>query len=211
MTLKPLTMYTFFIKGFVIGLTIAVPIGPIGILCIQRSLQKGFKFGLMTGIGATLADSLYGLIASFGLASMSPFLVQYQSWIQFIGGLFLAYIGGKLLWSPVLLKSTNKSEESTWHALSTSFLLTLANPATILAFIAIFASLGTTPSDSMQSTSLILGVFLGSATWWLLLTTFVSCILHHHLKPSMLIFLNRLAGLIILCLGIYTLYILYMK
>src|SRR5579872_6395957 len=93
-------MITLFIKGLIIGFAIAAPVGPIGILCIQRSLHDGFKIGLMTGMGAALADGTYGLIAGFGLTAISSMLITYQFWIQIIGGLFLFYLGIKILLTP---------------------------------------------------------------------------------------------------------------
>src|SRR4029077_8267163 len=90
-------MLPLFIKGLIIGFAIAAPVGPIGILCIQRSLHDGFKIGLMTGMGAALADGTYGLIAGFGLTAISALLIHYQIAIRIIGGLYLLYLGIKLI------------------------------------------------------------------------------------------------------------------
>src|SRR3990167_10844249 len=90
-------MTMLFLKGLLIGFAIAAPVGPIGVLCIQRSLHDGFKVGLMTGLGAALADGTYGLIAGFGLTAISSLLVAQQFWIRVIGGLFLLYLGIKLI------------------------------------------------------------------------------------------------------------------
>src|SRR5690349_8507582 len=112
-----LFMLIFFLKGLLIGLAIAAPVGPIGILCIQRSLQEGFKIGLFTGLGAAMADGTYGLMAGFGLTAISSLLVSYQFWIRILGGLFLLYLGIKLLLQPYrALKVSNNSERSSWHA-----------------------------------------------------------------------------------------------
>src|ERR1700733_1886666 len=142
-------MLIFFIKGLIIGFAIAAPVGPIGVLCIQRSLHDGFKIGLMTGLGAALADGTYGLIAGFGLTALSSLLITYQFWIRLIGGLFLLYLGIKLFFAPPRERSAGNSDKSPWHAFITTFLLTITNPATILSFIAIFAGLGlgTTSND----------------------------------------------------------------
>src|SRR5579871_6702425 len=135
-------MLILFIKGLVIGFAIAASVGPIGVLCIHRSLHDGFKIGFMTGIGAALADGTYGLIAGFGLTALSSLLIEHQFWIRLIGGLFLLYLGIKLFLTPPRDRSTGPSDRSALHALGTTYLLTLTNPTTILSFIAIFAGLG---------------------------------------------------------------------
>lgn len=129
-------------KGLIIGFAIAAPVGPIGILCIQRSLHNGFKIGLMTGLGAAFADGTYGLIAGFGLTAFSSVLISYQFWIRLLGGLFLVYLGIKLFLMPAKEKSANNPDKSIWHAFGSTYFLTLTNPATILLFVAVFAGLG---------------------------------------------------------------------
>src|SRR3990167_9228812 len=181
-------MLTLFLKGLIIGFAIAAPVGHIGVLCIQRSLHDGFKIGLMTGLGAAFADGTYGLIAGFGLTALSSFLTNHQFWIRLIGGLFLLYLGIKLFLTTPREKSAGNSDRSPWHALLTTFLLTLANPGTILSFIAVFAGLGlgTTYADYIHAIVLVLGITLGSAIWWLLLSSGVAFILHHRLNPASL-------------------------
>ncbi len=200
-------MLALFIKGLIIGFAIAAPVGPIGVLCIQRSLHDGFKIGLMTGLGAALADGTYGLIAGFGLTALSSLLIDHQFWIRLIGGLFLLYLGIKLFLTPPREKSVGNSDRSAWHALGTTFFLTLTNPATILSFIAIFAGLGLvqTGSDYVHAIVLVLGITLGSATWWLLLSGGVAFILHHRLSPAVMKNINRISGIIILSFGIFAL------
>jgi len=196
-----------FIKGLIIGFAIAAPVGPIGILCIQRSLYDGFKIGIMTGLGAALADGTYGLIAGFGLTALSSLLIAQQFWIRLIGGLFLVYLGVKLFLTRPQEKSAGHADRSPWHALSTTFLLTLTNPATILSFIAIFAGLGLsqTSSDYFHAIILVLGITLGSAIWWLLLSGGVAFILHHRLSPTVMRNINRISGIIIFSFGIFAL------
>lgn len=195
-------MLLLFIKGLVIGFAIAAPVGPIGVLCIQRSLHNGFKIGLMTGFGAAMADSIYGLVAGFGLTAVSAFLISYQFWIQLFGGLFLLYLGIKLFFSKVQEQSKTQGDKSAFHAFGTSFLLTLTNPATILSFLAVFAGLGLgSTATTAHAIALVLGITTGSALWWLLLSSGVSFILHHRLTPSTLKWINRLSGMIILGFG----------
>lgn len=193
-----------FIKGLLIGFAIAAPVGPIGVLCIQRSLHEGFKIGLMTGLGAALADGVYGLIAGLGLTAISSVLVAQQFWIRLIGGAFLIYLGIKTFLIPPREKSANSSERSAWHACCTTFLLTLTNPATILSFVAVFAGLGlgTTSSEYASAFRLVLGIILGSAMWWLLLSGGVAFVLHHRLSSAMMRDINHVSGVVIMLFGI---------
>lgn len=201
-------MFELFLKGFIIGFAVAAPVGPIGVLCIQRSLQDGFKVGLMTGVGAALADGTYGLIAGFGLTAVSSLLVAQQFWIRIIGGLFLLYLGIKLFFTR-LSESSEKadSDKSPWHACATSYLLTLANPATILSFLAIFAGLGlgTLSPDVKSAVILVLGITLGSALWWLLLSGGVAFILHRMINPTLLKLINWISASIIIAFGAFAL------
>lgn len=201
-------MFALFLKGLIIGFAIAAPVGPIGILCIQRSLQDGFKIGFMTGIGAALADGTYGLIAGFGLTAISSFMVAQQFWIRIIGGLFLLYLGIKLFLTASYERSeTGRSDKSSWHACGTSYLLTLTNPVTILSFAAIFAGLGlgTVNPNFASAVMLVVGITLGSAVWWLLLSSGIAFILHRRLNRSFFRIINWISGSIILAFGIFAL------
>lgn len=200
-------MSDLFLKGLIIGFAIAAPVGPIGILCIQRSLYDGFNVGLMTGLGAALADGTYGLIAGFGLTAISSMLVTHQWWIRIIGGLFLLYLGIKILLTPPGNKSAGMSDRSPWHACATTYLLTLTNPMTILSFVAIFAGLGlgATGTDYTHAVLLVIGITLGSAIWWLLLSGGVALILHHRITPTTMRAINGLSGIIMLAFGIFAL------
>jgi threonine/homoserine/homoserine lactone efflux protein len=200
-------LFILFLKGLLIGLAIAAPVGPIGILCIQRSLHKGFRVGLMTGLGAAFADGAYGFVAAFGLTAISSLLIKYQLWIRLIGGLFLLYLGAKLFLTAPAHEKKTKEERSSLHALCTTFLLTLTNPATILSFIGIFAGLGigTTNTNYAGSTLMVIGILSGSAVWWLFLSSMIAKILHHRLNSRALMLINRLSGLIMIGFGFFAL------
>ena len=201
-------MIELFVKGLIIGLAIAAPVGPIGLLCIHRSLTNGFKIGLMTGLGAALADGVYGCVAGFGLTAISSLLISHQLWIRAIGGLFLIYSGIKLFFIKSNNQSQNKnSEKSSLHACTTTFFLTLTNPMTILSFVAIFAGLGigTLHPNFNHAAMMVLGVVLGSALWWVILSGAVSFFLHKRINTFSLKMINRLSGTIILLFGIFAL------
>lgn len=201
-------MLALFIKGLIIGFAVAAPVGPIGILCIQRSLHDGFKIGLMTGFGAALADATYGLIAGFGLTAISSLMVAQEFWIRIIGGIFLLYLGIKiLLTSPRQKSATSKSDKSPWHACATTYFLTLTSPMTILAYVAIFAGLGlgVTSNDYLDAIFLVIGITLGSALWWLLLSGGVSLILHHRINLNNMRVINWISGITVLGFGVFAL------
>lgn len=200
-------MITLLLKGLIIGFAIAAPVGPIGVLCIQRSLHDGFKIGLMTGLGAALADGTYGLIAGFGLTALSSLLITHKYWIQVVGGLFLLYLGIKLFFTAPREKSAGKSDKSSWHAFGTTYFLTLANPATILSFVAVFAGLGlgTINPSYFDAIILVVGITIGSGMWWLLLSSGVAFMLHHRLNATMMRGINRFSGIIIFLFGAFAL------
>lgn len=197
---------SFFSRGLIIGFSIAAPVGPIGVLCIRRTLAQGRAVGLISGLGAATADGLYGSIAGFGLTFISGFLVSQQVWLRIIGGIFLCYLGI----TTFLAKPAQSAAEATGKGLigayASTFFLTVTNPLTILSFAAIFAGLGVASAGSnyLDSGILVLGVFLGSALWWLLLSTGVS-ILRKKFDDRSLIWINRISGLIIIVFGIIAL------
>src|SRR5688572_21388344 len=158
-----------FFKGMVIGFSIAAPVGPIGVLCIRRTLAEGRVTGLATGLGAAAADGLYGAIAAFGLTAISDLLVRQEIWLSLVGGLFLCYLGIKtLVTMPAERPAATKAGSSATAFIST-LILTLTNPMTILSFVAVFAGLGLSAgAGSYASAALMVsGVFIGSAIWWL--------------------------------------------
>jgi threonine/homoserine/homoserine lactone efflux protein len=196
----------FFIKGFVIGFSIAAPVGPIGILCIQRTLSGGNVQGLVTGLGAATADALYGLIAAFGLTFISNFLVDQSIWFRIIGGLFLCYLGIRAFLRKPQDQTVSAANSTTLSAYGTTFFLTLTNPMTILFFAAIFAGLGIV-SESIQYVSaglMVIGVFTGSGAWWLLLSG-ATGIFRNKISERKLALVNKISGVIILAFGVIAL------
>ncbi|MBD7938003.1 LysE family transporter [Cytobacillus sp. Sa5YUA1] len=191
------------IKGLIIGVSIAAPVGPIGILCIRRTIEHGRFVGFVSGLGAATADALYGLIAGFGLAIITNFLIEQQFWLQLIGSTFLCYLGVKIFFSRPSNKSAKAKGNKPFTAYASTFFLTITNPVTILSFIAIFSGLGITNNyTTTLSLILVLGVFLGSALWWLLLSN-IAGIVTNRMKSFSLSFVNRISGLILLLFGLY--------
>ncbi len=203
----------FILKGVLIGFSIAAPVGPIGVLCIRRTLASGRLAGLLSGLGAATADAFYGLLSAGGLTVLSGFLLGHQTWLRLVGGLFLGYLGIKTFFTepaaPVEIEAKNLSEKK-WSLLkdySSTFLLTLTNPMTILSFAAIFGGLGLestpggfTPAGFTPAASLVGGVFLGSAAWWMLLSGGMS-LLRRKVSTGWLVWVNRGSGLVIAGFG----------
>lgn len=200
-------MTDYFIKGCLIGFSIAAPVGPIGVLTIKRTLAEGRLAGFVTGMGAAVADSMYGLIVGFGLTAVSGFLLAQEFWMKLLGGLFLIYFSIKSFFAKPATKEAQTGSKGLLHHFFSTCFLTLTNPTTILSFLAIFAGLGlgAAKSDYASSMSLVSGVFAGSAFWWLLLSSFVS-FFQSKMTPRHLVWINRCSGLIILAFGIGALY-----
>jgi threonine/homoserine/homoserine lactone efflux protein len=199
--------FQVFIRGLVIGLSIAAPVGPIGVLCIRRTLAGGFRPGLLSGLGAACADALYGSIAAFGLTALSDVLVGQQDAMRLIGGAFLLGLGVRAFLAKPGGESAAEGSRSLLGALASTFLLTLTNPMTILSFAGIFAGLGLASSggDFLAAGIMVGGVFLGSAAWWVILSGAVSR-LRSKVQPVHLQWINRLSGLVILAFGVAAIY-----
>lgn len=196
------------LKGLLIGFSIAAPVGPIGVLCIRRTLAEGRAAGFVSGLGAATADALYGSIAGFGLAFLSSFLVSQGFWFRLVGGAFLLYLGVRTFLARPADGSPGSPQgpvrRSLAGAYASTLLLTLANPMTILSFAAIFAGLGIgsqTPGDYLSAATLVLGVFAGSATWWFILS-FAAGLLRSRFSRRGLAWVNRLSGAVIAGFGI---------
>jgi threonine/homoserine/homoserine lactone efflux protein len=190
--------FNLFVKGLVIGFSIAAPVGPIGVLCIRRTLAEGKISGFVSGMGAATADALYGCVAGFGVTYISNFLMGQQFAFRLIGALFLGYLGARIFFSKPAEAPSKAEGKGLAGAYASTLFLTLTNPVTILAFAAIFAGLGLGNSggDYTAGMLLVLGVFLGSAAWWLFLSTGVGLFRTWFNGPR-LRWVNRLSGVII--------------
>ncbi|MFP4440150.1 MAG: LysE family translocator [Chloroflexaceae bacterium] len=195
---------SFLWHGIIIGFAIAAPVGPIGVLCIRRTLTAGRAAGLVSGLGAATADACYGCIAGFGLTLVSNLLLSRQTGLQLLGGLFLLYLGLKTWFSPPAEHAAGAGGRGLLNAYTSTFLLTITNPMTIFAFMAIFAGLGLAQTGGNYSTAalVVVGVFTGSALWWLLLSGSVS-IFRARITPTQLLWINRIAGAVIAGFGLW--------
>jgi len=192
-------MLAVFVQALVLGFSIAAPVGAIGVLCIRRSLAEGRAVGLACGLGAATADALYGLIAGLGLVAVTSALVGSQLFLRTAGSAYLVYLGVRTFMAvpaerPAEIRPDSGRILRAWA--STAF-LTLTNPVTIMSFVAIFASLGRNASLPGRAPILAVGVFLGSAAWWLILSTAVSR-LRGRVRPIHLVWVNRASGAILI-------------
>jgi threonine/homoserine/homoserine lactone efflux protein len=196
-----------FIRGLLIGLAIAAPVGPIGILCIRRTLQDGWLVGLLTGLGAATADGTYGAIAAFGLTVVIQVLTGKAIWLQLVGGLFLGYLGIRTLLSVPSARAASNTARGMVGAYISTVGLTLTNPLTIFSFFGIFAGLGlarTGESSTLAALVLVLGVTGGSSLWWLTLSSGVA-IARQRVNELTLRIINLISGSIIFIFGIVAL------
>jgi threonine/homoserine/homoserine lactone efflux protein len=196
----------FILKGLALGFSIAAPVGPIGVLCIRRTLASGFKSGLVSGLGAATADAIYGTIAAAGLTLVADFLVRQQLWLGLLGGSFLVYLGIKTFRTPPQPEGGAAGKDSPSGNYFSTLLLTLSNPMTIFMFAAIFGGMSVQTGVTFRTNAFLLvaGVFAGSALWWLTLSAAVS-LLREKVDARLMVWVNRLAGGVITGFGVFVL------
>lgn len=197
----------FLLRGIVLGISIAAPVGPISMLIIQRTLREGRVSGLVTGLGGALADAVYGCVAAFGLTVISGLLMEHSGYIRFFGGIFLLILALKSFRSqPATTEAKVRSTGLASH-LVTTFFLTLTNPATIISFLALFAGAGLVSQsvNYVSSSALVFGIFSGSVIWSLFLTWLLSRF-RTRITHTGLVWINRLSGLILLGFAVWALY-----
>jgi threonine/homoserine/homoserine lactone efflux protein len=203
-----MTDFSLMLKGLLIGFSIAAPVGPIGVLCIRRTLAEGRAHGFVSGLGAATADGFYGTVAALGLTLISSFLLDQANWLRLIGGSYLCYLGVKTFRSqPAAQAAQVRPGRGLLGAYASTLFLTLTNPLTIFAFAAIFAGVGAEAAsgNAPGALAVVLGVFLGSCTWWLILVTLTS-LFRAKLNTTRLTWVNRASGLLILAFGVVILY-----
>ena len=191
-------MTPLFLKGLAFGFVLAATVGPMWVLCFRRTVAYGALTGFVSGMGIAVADGLYGAVAAFGLTAISGFLLRYSFWIGLAGGLFLLYLGSKTLLQMPPANAEAAQPASLAQAFLSTLGLTLANPPTILAFVAIFAGLGLSAStDYALAAMIVAGVFLGSAAWWVVLAA-AGGALRERLGARVLRAINLISGLTLL-------------
>ena len=187
-----------FFKGLAFGFMLAATVGPMWVLCLRRTLAHGAAAGFASGMGIAVADGIYGAVAAFGLTAVSGLLLAHSFSIGLAGAAFLLYLGIKTLLAKPTAIEAKRDSQSVPGAFLSTLGLTLTNPPTILAFAAIFAGLGLVSSaDYAAAGIIVLGVFLGSAGWWLILAAGAGR-LRSRIRPAHLRAVNIVSGFAIL-------------
>ncbi len=203
---------TLFLTAAGVGLAVAAPVGPMGMLCIRRTLTDGPRAGLAIGFGIAAGDAFYGLIAALGLVSVSHFMLAYDKPLHIIAGLFLLYLGIRTMLQKVPADSANNNESNgklanighagALKAFASALLLTLTNPQTVIMFAALFTTLAPRgPFSSSVALTTVFGVFCGSIAWWCFLVTAVS-LARHAIGHKLRVIIDRIAGLALAAFGV---------
>ena len=191
-----------FLRGLAIGFALAAPVGPVGILCIRRALADGRYAAFVAGLGAAFADTFYGAVAGLGLTIISSFLVEHALALRLVGGGFMTVLGGITFRTPARIEPQPLSGPGLLRDFISTFLITLSNPATILASMGVFAAIGALSNESTAASGvLIFGVFCGSTLWWLVLSGIAGA-LRERFSPQRLARLNQISGGLLLIFGI---------
>lgn len=195
---------TLFLQGLWIGLSIAAPVGPIGVLCIRRSIADGGWIGFLCGLGAAASDAVYGAVAAFGLSMVANAMTSQRHLLQFFGGLFLCYLGVRTFRSPPATQQAEVRSGGGLASFASTFLLTLTNPMTIIGFGGLFAGAGlaTNKTTSLGAIAMVSGVFLGSAAWWMFLSGSAST-LKNRITTTHLGWLNKVSGSVLSGYGLW--------
>lgn len=195
----------FFIKGLIVGFLASIPLGPVGVLCIQRTINKGRFSGIISGMGAATVDSFFALVAALGLTYIINFIEEQHFFIQLIGGGVLIFLGIKIFTTnPVkqIRRHRRKKNKLIEDYFSVLF-LTLSNPLAVFLFVAAFAGIGmvTSKDSSLKSSLIIAGVFAGAMGWWAILTFFID-LFRKRFRLKQLWWINKIAGIVIIVFGV---------
>jgi len=194
--------FIFLLKGLAIGFSLAAPVGPIGILCIRRTLAHGSKRGIIIGLSAASADMVYGIVAAFSVTLISNFIAQEQHWFRLIGGIFLFVLGYHTFFSHPATDTITSGKNGHTRTFVSTFLLTLTNPMTLFAFAVVFAGIGIDKSMGHHgyATFFVAGIFLGSLSWFSLLTSLVR-FFREIITTDGLVIINKVAGSLLALFG----------
>src|SRR5262245_38835359 len=199
---------SLFIKGLIVGFCLAAPVGPIAAICVQRTISKRWLSGVVSGLGAAAADALYGAVAAFGATIISEFLITEHEWLQKVGGVILLILGARLLFMRPVERQNGAQNRGLAGDFMSTFVLTLTNPMTFIAFAAIFATMGigAVRGRPMLTIELVGGVFAGSAAWWIILCAGAFA-LRRHFDFKRLVFVNRATGVFVIAVGLVYLFV----
>ncbi len=194
-----------FVKGMIVGFCLAAPVGPIAAICVQRTIAKRWISGIVSGLGAAAADAVYGAVAAFGATIVSEFLISEHAWLQRVGGVILLVLGLRLLLMRPIERETSNGNGGRGLVgdFASTFVLTLTNPMTFVAFAAIFATMGigAVRGEPMLTLELVGGVFAGSGAWWIILSA-GAWAFRRHFDFKRLVLVNRATGVFVIAVGL---------
>ncbi len=196
------TASAFFLKGLLIGFSLAAPIGPVGMIIIFRTIRQGRIAAFTLGFAVALADSMFGMIAGFGLTAIASYLMVHMNWMKIIGGSFMIFLAIKAFSKKIAMMEEKESNNDLIKQVLSIFILVLTNPQTILVYIAMMAGLGlgTDNMNHFNASVVIAGVFTGSLCWWFLLTTITS-LFKAKINLTRLKLVNTINGLLLSVVG----------
>src|SRR3972149_1033899 len=197
--------FGLFIKGIIIGFSTSAPLGPIGVVCVQRTLSKGRTSGFVSGMGAAFADTFYAILAGFGLSIIISFIEARQMYFEIAGIALCFFIGIKIFYSnPVKQFRPGNKKNSLFEDFASVALLTLSNPMALFFFLAVFAGLGLVHKemDLKLTFYLAIGVLAGATAWWFILSSFIN-IFRDKFRLKSIWWINKIAGAIIILFGLF--------
>ena len=204
----------FLLKGIIVGLLASIPLGPVGLLCIQRTLNKGRHSGFFSGMAAASVDAIFALIAALGLTFIINFIKEQQFFIQLVGGIVLIILGLNIFYkNPVKqIRKQKLKKNILFHDYISVFFLTLSNPVAVFLFVAALASIDIVSVESpiMSTLMVVAGVFLGALLWWISLVAFVD-LFRKKFRLKQLWWINKIAGVLIVAFGIFAIFYVFLK
>ena len=197
---------SFFLKGLIVALVFGVPAGTIGALTIQHTLQRGFKAGVITGLGSTVADIFYACVGICGISFVSDFVAKYQQIIRVLGGMFIILIGVSIFRRDEISNGDTENVHTLPRYFVTSFGIAIMNPATVLSFMVAFALVKIPVTATiLQECGIVCGIICGSLLWWIVLSGIV-CVFRRKLNSKTLKMVNKLLGSFVVVMGIIFLF-----
>jgi len=202
---------SLFVQGIIIGLTLAVPVGPLALICIQRTVTEGRLHGIFSGIGVATADSFYAAVTFLGLTFISGLIIAQQYLFRFLAGVVLILLGIRVFLSIPSAISANTEHETYLKDYLSMVALAIANPLTLVFFLVILPGYGVViyGIDSLSAAEFVAGVFFGSTVWWIVLCGSIGSV-RSRISTANLALINRVSGLLISCFGAGVLILLVM-
>ncbi len=197
--------FSFLLKGILTGMIIGAPLGPTGMVCMTNALKKGKLHGLFSGLGAATADGIYAGIIGFGLTYISQILLEHQGFLRIIGGVFLIYVGFSIIALKTSERKLSTNKTDFFGSYASTFFLSFTNPLTLFTFLALFAGLGIGLSNAsfIHASILVLGVFIGSTSWWMVFIGKIDLIEHYtHIDSPWLQIFKKILGIAVIVTGI---------